>query len=81
MKRTNRLTVFLIDSTAGAVVSHSEFLPLEKVCRKRKSRIYVILSASEESRISCRYEVEILRLSPQDDRATQSPTADGLGHG
>ena len=42
------------------------------VLSNRESRFDVILSVSEESRISSSYEAEILRLLPQDDTGTQS---------
>ena len=43
-----------------------------RVLSNRESRFDVILSVSEESRISSSYEAEILRLLPQDDTGTQS---------
>ena len=52
-----------------------EFYPTvvpSECCSNRESRFDVILSVSEESRISSSYEAEILRLLPHDDTGTQS---------
>ena len=42
------------------------------MCRNRKTRLNVILSASEESHIFRSLQKQILRRLPQDDIATQS---------
>jgi hypothetical protein len=46
-----------------------------------RNRTSVILSVSEESRVSVPCEDEILRLSPQDDIATQSRPTGERGEG
>ena len=58
-------------------VIHARFMveftrPLSPSSVVLESRFDVILSDSEESRISSSYEAEILRLLPQDDTGTQS---------
>jgi len=53
--------------------SRKEFFYLLGDCvANRETYINVILSVSEESRISSTYEAEILRPSPQDDTGTWS---------
>jgi hypothetical protein len=53
------------------------FPPRVETVSQRQTSTNVILSVSEESRLSRPYEKQILRLSPQDDIATQSRRGEG----
>jgi hypothetical protein len=52
-------------------------LPRRRLCRKAQKGTNVIQSASEESRIYWGLQMQILRLSPQDDIAAQSRRREG----
>jgi hypothetical protein len=49
------------------------FLSLERLCRNDENAAFVILNEVKNLMHSIRYTAQILRLSPQDDIATQSP--------
>ena len=56
-------------------------LSLERLCRNDKKPMAVMLSAAKHLAFSVTYEDEILRLLPQDDIPTQSPTGEDRGEG
>ena len=47
--------------------------PLERLCRNDENAAFVILNEVKNLMHSIRYTTQILRLTPQDDIATQSP--------
>ena len=57
------------------------FLSLERLCRNTCNLIDVMLSKAKHLAFSRCYKVEILRLRPQNDIATQPPTGEERGEG
>jgi len=51
-------------------------LPRVRLCRNKKRPTVVMLRAAKHLVFSVTYENEILRLLPQDDIATQSPSGE-----
>src|SRR6266850_7715235 len=63
---------------ARAAHSRHFGLPASRLCRNTRNLIDVMLSKAKHLAFSGCYKVEILRLRPQNDIATQSPRGEGI---